>query len=153
VENHGRRGSLGPVFALAFSPDGSLLATTCWIERGVRIRSVTSTARDRVVEGNRFGTNGTAFSPEGLTLATADNDGMVRLWTVVTGWQRAALDGGVIAMRCVAFCSAGGWLMATSPNDGDLRTWNLAEIGPRSIPASGADWLILTDLLTRWILV
>ncbi len=126
-------GTEGPVFAMAFSPDGSLLATTSRFERRVRIRSVTSAARDRVVEGHRFGTNGVAFSPDGQTLATAGNDGMVRLWTVATGRQQAqaALDGYAIAMRCVAFSSSEGWLVATSPNDGDIRIWNLAEVGPR----------------------
>jgi WD40 repeat protein len=72
----------GPLSVLAFSPDGTLLATAGSWERCVRIWDLSAAKPGPLIEGHRFGTAGVAFSPDGMTLATAGCDGTVRLWTV-----------------------------------------------------------------------
>jgi len=70
-----------------------------------------------------------AFSPDGTRLATADDDGTLRLWNPVTDRRLGATlqtgsgpAGGVFG---VAFIS-GGTLLATADGDGTVRLWNPA---------------------------
>jgi WD40 repeat protein len=64
--------------AVAFSPDGSLLASAACPERHVRIWDPKSSRVCRKLEGHLF-VNSVAFSPDGLLLTTAGNDGMIGL--------------------------------------------------------------------------
>lgn len=72
--------SAGSVYALAFSPDGSLMATGSG-DGTVELRSVAS---QKVVTSLRVGTGlvqSLAFAPDGRTLA-ASGDRIVQLWTL-----------------------------------------------------------------------
>ncbi len=72
---------------LAFTPDGSLLATGNWTDRTVILWDVATGERNDTltvkVDGleNRGDTKDLAFSDDGTTLATANSDGTVTLWT------------------------------------------------------------------------
>ncbi len=65
-----------------------------------------------------------AFSPAGDALASASDDGTVRLWNPATGRMRLRLDGGS-ALRTLAFSPDGGAL-AAGGDDHTIRIWNLA---------------------------
>ncbi len=79
--------------ALAFSPDGALLASASLYEHHARLWDLKTQRVRRVFAGHARSLNSVAFSPDGSLLATAGNDGMVGLWTVATGQRRASLDG------------------------------------------------------------
>ena len=69
---------------------------------------------------NSKGVHGVAFSLDGNTLATGDNNGNVYLWNVATGAPMATLygpKGGFV--QSIAFSPRGGILAATSDNDAD----------------------------------
>ena len=89
--------AVAAVSAVAFSPDGTLLAT------GTQFHVVTlwdaATGRERLAlqTGERVGTGSwvwsVAFSPDGKILAVSSDQGTVRLWDVTTGASRGSLKG------------------------------------------------------------
>jgi WD40 repeat protein len=106
------RGHLGPVYALAFTPDSQTMVSGS-LDQTVRFWEVVSGLERVVIQGNGAVTHATRFSPDGQTLALGDNAGKVRLVDVggdpcVAVWPQLGHH-----VESVAF-SAGGELLATS---------------------------------------
>jgi len=93
---------------------------------------------------------GVAFSPDGTLLATAGDDGTLRLWNPVTGQAVGApLPAGTGpggSVSGVAF-SPDGKLLASADADGTVRTWQMplfadpyAALCADAGPPTKADW-------------
>src|SRR5262249_30464558 len=65
-----------------------------------------------------------AFSPDGKRLATAGQDGCVKLWNMATSEVEANLEGDEGPTWSVAF-SPDGTLLASAGEDGCVRLWDL----------------------------
>jgi len=115
-------GSGEPVWSVAFTPDGKILASTAgnkvklWdVETGRELRTLTGHT-DRVWS--------LAFSPDGKILASASSDNTVRLWDPATGGELRTLIGHTDVVGSVAF-SPDGKSIVSGSNDGTIRVWGV----------------------------
>ncbi|WP_180304050.1 NB-ARC domain-containing protein [Streptomyces sp. JV178] len=107
-------GSTAPVQTLAFSPDGTLLATA-GDDQCVRLWNPATGACQRTLTRHGGRVRAMAFNPEGSLLATADDDSRTRVWDPATGACLSTLHGPV--PRAVAF-SPDGSVLADIADDG-----------------------------------
>ncbi|MGW0194060.1 nSTAND1 domain-containing NTPase [Nonomuraea sp. NPDC003201] len=114
------------VSAIAFSPDGAMMATATGAG-DARLWDVrTRRALGGPLNGHQGGVPSVAFSPDGRTLATAGRDQSVRLWD--TGTRREigdGLKGHTGPVSEVAF-SPDGRTLATASADHSVRLWDVA---------------------------
>ncbi|WP_241841847.1 TIR domain-containing protein, partial [Pseudofrankia sp. BMG5.36] len=106
---------------VAFSPDGTLLATSSW-DKTARVWDTTSGTLHATLTGHTDWVHAVAFSPDGTLLATSSADRTVRIWDPKSGTPRAFLIGHTGAVGSVAF-SPDGTLLATSSADRTVRIW------------------------------
>jgi WD40 repeat protein len=114
---------VGPLHAVALSPDGRLVAAAGLIRRvklwdlatGKLVRELPHPAPPGKV----------AFAPNGKTLATACLDGAVRLWDPHTGAEQVRCAGHRGVVHQVAFACGGRFLVSCGGDD-TLRVWDPA---------------------------
>lgn len=83
------RGHEADITALAYSPDGTRLATAS-VDGTARIWDAATGATLAVLEGHRKPIACLAFSPDGRSLATGSEDGTARVWNTATGAARSS---------------------------------------------------------------
>jgi WD40 repeat protein len=122
-----------PTIDVAFSPDGSQVATatrftvTVW-DSGSRKQLFSH-------RPSRWRITAIAFSPSGQELAAVTNHGDVIIWNTGTGKRIARTDSGTGPVNAIAF-SPGGQLLATAGNEGTITLWDptdlhrIAVLGP-----------------------
>jgi hypothetical protein len=112
------------VIGLAFSPDGTLLAT-CSADYTARLWHIGTGKVVRRLIGHTSEINGVAFSPDGSFLATGSDDDTARLWDVATGKVVRTFTGHTDMVLGVAI-SPDGALLATGSYDKTAGLWDIA---------------------------
>jgi WD40 repeat protein/uncharacterized caspase-like protein len=162
------------VSSVAFSPDGSLLASAGAESRTNMNMSAMMQARGGAVpsaQDLQFQTSGrvrlweaatgrevatladnakevlqVAFSPDGRLLASAGSDNSVRLWDLSTRQARLTMTGHTAPVNSLSF-SPDGRLLASAADDGATVLWDAATGEHLATLVSlfdGADWLVVT---------
>jgi WD40 repeat protein len=109
------------VYAVAFSPDGKLLATAS-VDETARLWDATTGQTVRALTSRSGFVRAVAFSPNGQLLATACHDKTAQLWDIASGKAIRTLTGHAHSVNAVAF-SPDGRLLATACHDKTARLW------------------------------
>jgi RNA polymerase sigma factor (sigma-70 family) len=124
------KGSGRPVWCVAFSPEGNVLASGG--EDGViHLWDVAKDTEIAALEGHQSRIYALAFSPDGATLASGGGNlsnhpspGELRLWDVARGKQAAALKEHEVTVTAVAF-NHDGTRLASGSHDGRVIVWEV----------------------------
>lgn len=114
--------TMGDVLAIAFSPDGTLLAMG--IDRQILLWRMADRRQIATLEGHTAWVRCIAFSPDGKLLASGSLDHTARLWDVQTGQCLKTLRGHTSDIQSVAF-NPDGTLLASGSNDHTARLWDV----------------------------
>ena len=120
------------IHAVAFSPDGSVLAASS--DAAIRLWDMkTRRAIGGKMCGHTSSLGDLKFSPDGKWLASASWDGTARIWEVPSGRPVLVLEADVDRVSCVDFTPDGQ--LVTANWDGTAHLWDLprhrASTGPR----------------------
>lgn len=114
--------TMGDVLAIAFSPDGTLLAMG--IDRQILLWRMADRRQIATLEGHTAWVRCVAFSPDGSLLASGSLDHTIRLWDVQMGQCLKTLRGHTSDVQSIAF-SPDGTLLASGSNDHTIRLWDM----------------------------
>ena len=119
------------VYSVAFSPDGTTLASAGGGYAGI-VRLWDVETRESIATLRHAGlVTSVSFSPDGTILASGASDTMVRLWDVGTRENIVTISGHTGSVYSIAF-SPDGTTLASVSEDGTIKLWAVSEwIRPR----------------------
>ena len=116
------RGHRDTVFGLAYSPDGSLIATASR-DTTIRLWDGRTAEYKKTLRGHTGEVDTVAFSPDGLTLVSGSSDDTIRLWDVATGTTKLQFNGLSYSIPVVAYFPDGSKI-ASGTLEGEIHVWD-----------------------------
>jgi len=104
-----QNGHVGMVSAIAFSPDGHLIASGS-LDSTVKLWDVATGLELRTLSGHTQIIKALVFSPDGRSLASASGDLNVKLWDALTGHEMLTVPTPAGTVENLAFTHNGRWL-------------------------------------------
>lgn len=109
---------------LAFSPDGSRLASASSEDGTIRLWELATGTELVTFSGHTGFVESVAFSPDGTQLASGSKDRTIKLWNATAGTELATFSGHTGTVMSVAF-SPDGTRLASGSWDTTIRLWDL----------------------------
>ena len=120
---HALREQLGRPTAVAFSPDGTLVASASSDGIG-RVWRTSDWGLQAVLSGGTTGLTDIAFSADSERVVTASRDGTARVFHAETGQPQVDLAGHGDFVTSASFTGPTGSLVVTGSADGTIRAWD-----------------------------
>ena len=124
-------GQKGPLFSLACSPDGTMIATGC-VDKTVQVWDTNTGKKIVLLEGHEKAVSALTFSPDGRTLVSGSADKTIRFWAPESGQERGKFTWHKGMVTCLAF-SPDGTILASGSEDGGLKLWRASRSGARPV--------------------
>jgi len=118
------RGHTSEVFAVAFSPDGSTLASGA-ADAEIKLWNVTAGRLSHTLTGHNNAVESVAFSRDGHVLASGSFDNTIKLWKMPGGQLLRTLQGHTGSVYTVAL-SPDGRTLASGSDDKNILLWDVA---------------------------
>ncbi len=135
------------VTAVAFSPDGSLLATAS-LDQTIKVWSTSNWTIQRTFTGHTDGVTSIAFSPDGQKIVSGCVDGSVKVWAA-SGGCLVTINAHAFPVTATVFSTDGSRVVSAS-DDHTLRLWS-ANDGSAVGTLGGQNYCIgPVVVLSRW---
>ena len=148
-------GITGPIWAVAFSPDGARVLTGS-IDNAARLWDAPTGKTVATLEGHTGPVTAVAFSPDSTFVLTGSVDKTVRLWPVFSSAQALVEEVKASAPRCLTLTQRASFHLGTPPPRWCYthNLWPFADPGPHDAetpPAGWDEWLVAEwDLAAGW---